>query len=77
MPSHEPFPISINTPVDIETSKLLSCSLSALLIGALSQVATTIELTNRVYDRYMAFPTRQTRDRVLPSGANPAFHNGG
>lgn len=54
MPSHEPSPISINTPVDIETSNLSSDSLSALLIGALSQVATTIELTNRVYDRYVA-----------------------
>jgi hypothetical protein len=54
MPSHEPFPISINTPVDIEPSNLSSCSLSELLIGALSQVATTVELTNRVYDRCMA-----------------------
>jgi hypothetical protein len=73
MSFNEPSPMSINTPVDIETSNLSSCSLSALLIGALSQVATTIELTNRVYDRYMGFQTRPTLDRALPSGTKPAF----
>jgi hypothetical protein len=72
MPSRAPSPMSINTPVDNETSNLSSCSLSTLLIGALSQVATTIELTNRVYDRYMAQLDKQL-DRALPSGTKPAF----
>jgi hypothetical protein len=73
MPTHEPSLKSINTPLNVETNKLSSCSLWVLVIGALSQVETTIELTNRVYDRYMALQTRPTFDRALPSGTKPAF----
>ena len=76
MPSHEPSPISINTPADIETSNLSSCSLSALLIGALSQVETTIELTNRVYDRYMALKLDKHLIVPFPLEPQPLPHKG-
>ena len=76
MPVHEPSPISINTCLSAETSKLSSCSLSELVIGALSQVQTTIELTNRVYDRYMPSQARQRLDCALASGSKPPLSRG-
>ena len=43
--------------LDLETLKALSFPLPLLLAGALAQVETTIELTNRVYDSYFAGPS--------------------
>jgi hypothetical protein len=59
MPIYEPSLRLMNTLLNAETRNVLSCSLAALVIGALSQVEATIELTNRVCDRYVAFQTRQ------------------
>jgi hypothetical protein len=47
----------IKACLDPETSKTLSLPLAALVIGALSEVETTIQLANQVYDRYF---TNQT-----------------
>jgi hypothetical protein len=64
MPMNEPSLSLMNTLLNAETRKVLSCSLPALVIGALSQVEVTIDLTNRVCDRYLAF---QTLDRAPSS----------
>jgi hypothetical protein len=55
MPMHESSLRLMNTLLNSETRNVLSCSLASLLIGALSQVEATINLTNRVCDRYLAF----------------------
>ena len=67
MPIHEPSPRLMNTLLNDETRNVLSSSLAALVIGALSQAEATMELTNRVCDRYSAFQTRQTFDRAPSS----------
>ena len=64
MPIHEPSLRLMNTLLNAQTGNVLSCSLLALVIGALSQAETTIELTNRVCDRYIAFQARQILDRA-------------
>jgi hypothetical protein len=48
--------------LDPETRKALSLPLAVLITGALSQVETTIELTNRVCDSYFAGQSRRTTD---------------
>jgi hypothetical protein len=68
MPIHESSLSLMNTVLNSQTRNVLSCSLAALVIGALSQVEGTIELTNRVCDRYIAFQTRKTLDSA-PSSA--------
>jgi hypothetical protein len=45
--------------LDPETRKALSLPLAVLIMGALSQVETTIELTNRVFDSYFAGQSRR------------------
>jgi hypothetical protein len=45
--------------LDPETRKALSLPLAVLIMGALSQVETTIELTNRVCDPYFAGQSRR------------------
>ena len=65
MPIYEPSLRLMNTLLNAETRNVLSCSLAALVIGALSQVEATMELTNRVCDRYVAFQTRQTHTVVV------------
>ena len=47
---YEPTLKVIHAFLDPETPRALSIPLAALITGALSQVETTIELTNRVYD---------------------------
>jgi hypothetical protein len=49
MPTHEPSLKMVHAFLDAETRKALS-PLAALITGALSQVESTIELTNRIYD---------------------------
>jgi hypothetical protein len=68
MPMHESSLRLMNTLLNSETRNVLSCSLAPLLIGALSQVEATIDLTNRVCDRYIAFQTRQALDHAPSSG---------
>jgi hypothetical protein len=50
MPTHEPSLKIVHAFLDSETPKALPLPLVALITGALSQVETTIELTNRVCD---------------------------
>jgi hypothetical protein len=47
---YEPTLKLVHALLDPETSKRLSIPVTALIVGALSQVEATIELTNRVYD---------------------------
>jgi hypothetical protein len=50
MPTREPSLKIVHAFLDPETRKALPLPLVALITGALSQVETTIELTNRVCD---------------------------
>jgi hypothetical protein len=50
MPTHEPSLKMIHAFLDVETRKALSLPLAAVITGALSQVESTIELTNRICD---------------------------
>ena len=49
-----PSPRIIDAFLDPEIRNVLSLPLVGLIMGALSQVESTIELTNRVCDRYFA-----------------------
>ena len=69
MPIYEPSLRLMNTLLNAEPRNVLACSLAALVTGALSQVEATMELTNRVCDRYVASQTRQTWGRTPTSGA--------
>ena len=50
MPTHEPSLKKVHAFLDPETLTGLPLSLPAIITGALAQVETTIELTNRVCD---------------------------
>jgi hypothetical protein len=50
MPPYEPSAKTVHAFLDPEASKALSLPLAALITGALSQVESTIELTDRVCD---------------------------
>jgi hypothetical protein len=50
MLTYEPSPKIVDSFLDAETRIALSLPVAALITGALSQVETTIELTNRVCD---------------------------
>jgi len=50
-----------------EVRKALSLPLAALITGALSQVESTIELTNRVYDSYFKGQTSPKNDSAFGS----------
>jgi hypothetical protein len=50
MPTPEPSVKIVHALLDPETRKALSLPLAALITAALSQVETTMELTNRVCD---------------------------
>jgi hypothetical protein len=69
MPVYEPSLRLMNTLLNAEARNVLSCSVAALVMGALSQVEATMELTNRVCDRYVAFQARQTLDPTPSSGS--------
>jgi hypothetical protein len=59
MPIYEPSLRMMSTLLNADTGNVLSRSLVALVIGAMSQVEATMELTNRVCDRYVASQPRQ------------------
>ena len=70
---YEPTLKVIQAFLDPETTRALSIPLAALITGALSQVETTIELTNRVYDSVF-HPVNQDDDctrRLLPQSLLP------
>jgi len=50
MPTYEPSLKIVHAFLDPQAHKALSLPLAALITGALSQVESTIELTNRVCD---------------------------
>jgi len=50
MPTYDPSLKMVHAFLDPETRNALSLPLAALITGALSQVESTIELTNRVCD---------------------------
>jgi hypothetical protein len=56
--AYDPSLKMVHAFLDHETRKALSFPLAALITGALSQVETTIELTNRVFDSYFAGQSR-------------------
>ena len=68
MPRYQPSPKMVHEFLDAETGKALSLPLAALITGALSQVESTIELTNRVYDAVFSSPLK-TMDSAIASPA--------
>ena len=78
MPTYVPSLKIVHAFLDPETRKALPLPLVALITGALSQVETTIELTNRVCDSVFSpfnqdgdrlgdrFPTRSSDEPGLP-----------
>jgi hypothetical protein len=57
--AHEPSLKLVHALLNPETRKALSLPLAALITGALSQVETTIELTNRVCDSVFRRPIKR------------------
>jgi hypothetical protein len=68
MPRYQPSPKMVHEFLDAETRNALSLPLAALITGALSQVESTIELTNRVYDSVFHGPLK-TMDSAIASPA--------
>ena len=64
--AYDPSPKIVHAFLDPETRKALSLPLAVLMTGALSQVETTIELTNRVYDSVFS-PVNLKEGTVRPS----------
>ena len=60
--AYDPSLKMVHAFLDPETRKALSLPLAILITGALSQVETTIELTNRVCDSYFAGSIKTTTD---------------
>jgi hypothetical protein len=58
--AYDPFPKIVHAFLDPETRKAFP--LAVLITGALSQVETTIELTNRVCDSYFGGQSRRPTD---------------
>jgi hypothetical protein len=60
----EPSLTIVHAFLNPEIRKTLSLPLAALITGALSQVESTIELTNRVYDSYFTGQTSRKLTRL-------------
>lgn len=67
--NYQPSPRATTTFVNGESRSGLSTSLSAVVFRILSQVETTIELTNRICDRYLPDPKHQAMNRIHRSVA--------
>jgi hypothetical protein len=67
MPTCEPSLKIIHAFLDPETHIALSLPLAALITGALSQVETTIELTNRVCDLVLHSSIKTMTDSAIDS----------
>lgn len=72
MPTYEPSLKIVHAFLDSETRKALSLPLAALIMGALSQVETTIELTDRLCDSVF----HRSTDSEIGSPAAPLGHVG-
>jgi hypothetical protein len=66
MPTHQLSLKIFHALLDGETRTALSLPLATLITGALSQVETTIELTNRVYDSYFTAQSKRPARRLVP-----------
>ena len=64
---YEPSLKVVHAFLDPETPKALSLPLAALITGALSQVESTIELTNRVCDSVSRRSIKTTTDSPVAS----------
>ena len=73
MPTYEPSLKIAHTFLDPEIRKALPLPLVALITGALSQVETTIELTNRVCDSVFRRSIKTTTDSAIGSPLAPAM----
>ena len=60
--AYEPSLKVVQALLDLEARKALSLPLAVLITGALSQVETTIELTNRVCDSVFRRSTKTATD---------------
>jgi hypothetical protein len=60
--AYDPSPKMVHAFLDPEIHKVLSLPLAVLITGALSQVETTIEITNRICDSYFAGQSRRPTD---------------
>ena len=69
MPMYQPSHKVIQTFLNSETRNGLSVPVAAIFLGILSQVETTIELTNRICDRYLRDGKRQSAGSFRPSAA--------
>jgi hypothetical protein len=67
MQTYEPSLKIIHAFLDPETHIPLSLPLAALITGALSQVETTIELTNRVCDSVLHRSIKRMTDSAIDS----------
>ena len=67
MPTYEPSLKIVHAFLDPETRVALSLPLAALITGALSQVETTIELTNRVCDSVFQRSIKTMTDSAIGS----------
>ena len=73
MPTYEPSVKIVHAFLDTETGIALSLPLAALIMGALSQVETTIELTNRVCDSVFHRSIKTMADSAIGSPVTPAM----
>lgn len=69
MQMYQPSPKIMRTLLNAENRAGVSNPISGIALRILSQVESTIELTNRVCDRYLADQTRQARNSFRPSAA--------
>jgi hypothetical protein len=69
--AYEPSLKVVHALLDPETRKALSLPLAVLITGALSQVETTIELTNRVCDSVFRRSTKTATDAGSISHREP------
>ena len=71
--AYEPSLKVVHAFLDPETRKALSVPLAARITGALSQVETTIELTNRVCDSVFRLQSRPQATRELADRAHGSY----
>ncbi len=69
MSMYQPSPKIVRTLLNSENRAGLSNPICGIALRILSQVESTIELTNRICDRYLADRTRQPGSSFRPSAA--------
>jgi hypothetical protein len=69
MPIYQPSPKIVSSLLRCESRSGLPVPISAVVMRILSQVEATIELTNRICDRYLPDRTGQPMKQVRTSAA--------